>query len=296
LFFNIEILILDEGDTVAFLKCHGDFHESLEEAIKLIGGLKGLKSPLILKPNICTGNDFTGYANVKIEAVEALIDHIIEEKKDIEIRIVESDSGSKYADDAFKKFGYRDCVQRLKDQGVNISLHNLTTSPQSRFNYQGYYFKNPELPKILADTRSIANIALPKTHHLTMITGALKNLFGLLPRKDQSFYHPQIHEVILDLNRIFRSNICFIDGRMGLEGVISGNPRSLGCLILGRDPVSVDATMARAMGFDPDRIRHLVEAERHGLGSLNPKVVGDDVRSSKLYFKYPSGLRKNAVL
>jgi len=139
-------------------------------------------------------------------------------------------------------------------------------------------------------------VALAKTHDLTMITGALKNLFGLLPRKDQNFYHPDIHEVILDLNRMFRSSLCLIDGRVGLEGVISGSPRKLGCLILGRNPVSVDATMARVMGFDPERIRHIVEAERHGLGSLDPEVVGDDPEDSLVEFKTPSGLKANAVL
>jgi len=283
-------------DTVAFLKCRESFRETLWEAINLIGGLNELGSPLILKPNICTGNDHTGCANVKVEVIEALVDHILRENKGIEIRIVESDSMSKYADKAFEKYGYRAYVDRLSSQGVNISLNNLSSSPLTQFNYDGHYFKNPELPVILADAGAFASVALAKTHSLTMITGALKNLFGLLPRKDQSFYHPKIHEVILDLNRMFRSSLCLIDGRVGLEGVISGNPRSLGCIILGRNPVSVDATMARAMGFDPEKIRHIVEAERHGLGSLHPKVVGDDLETSRVEFKTPSGLKANAVL
>jgi len=283
-------------DTVAFLKCRESFRETLWEAINLIGGLNELGSPLILKPNICTGNDHTGCANVKVEVIEALVDHILREDKGIEIRIVESDSMSKYADKAFEKYGYRAYVDRLSSQGVNISLNNLSSSPLTQFHYDGHYFKNPELPAILADAGALASVALAKTHSLTMITGALKNLFGLLPRKDQSFYHPKIHEVILDLNRMFRSSLCLIDGRVGLEGVISGNPRSLGCIILGRNPVSVDATMARAMGFDPEKIRHIVEAERHGLGSLHPKVVGDDLEASRVEFKTPSGLNANAVL
>lgn len=289
-------MMSNKMNIVAFLKCQERFNESLLEAIKLIGGIKELESPLILKPNICASNDHTSCANVKIEAVKALVDHIIRMDRGIEIRIVESDSMSKYADQAFKRYGYRDYVNKLRMKGVDISLHNLSNSPLTQFNYQGYYFKNPMLPVTLADVGSLANLALAKTHSLTMITGALKNLFGLLPRKDQGFYHPDIHEVILDLNRIFRSNLCLIDGRMGLEGVISGNPRSLGCIILGRNPVSVDATMARAMGFNPEKIRHIVEAERLGLGSLDPKVVGDDLEASRVEFKTPTGLKKNAML
>ena len=283
-------------DTVAFLKCRESFRETLWEAIDLIGGLDELGSSLILKPNICTDNDHTGCANVKVEVIEALVDRILREDESIEIRIVESDSMSKYADKAFERYGYRAYVDRLSSQGVNISLENLSSSTLSQVNYDGYYFTNPELPTILTDAGTFASVALAKTHSLTMITGALKNLFGLLPRKDQAYYHPNIHEVILDLNMMFRSSLCLIDGRTGLEGVISGNPRSLGCIILGRNPVSVDATMARAMGFDPEKIRHIVEAERHGLGSLHPKVVGDDLETSRVEFKTPSGLKANAVL
>jgi uncharacterized protein (DUF362 family) len=179
---------------------------------------------------------------------------------------------------------------------VNISLTNLSNSTLTKFSYEGDYFTNPELPVTLSDAGFIASVALAKTHSLTMVTGALKNLFGFLPRKDQAFYHPKIHEVILDLNRIFKSSLCLIDGRVGLEGVISGNPRRLGSLILGRNPVSVDATMARAMGFDPEKIRHIVEAERHGLGSMHPNVVGDDLKASRVEFKTPSGLKSNAVI
>ena len=283
-------------DTVAILKCRGNFKETLGEAVDLIGGIGKLGSPLILKPNLCTDNDHTGCANVKVEVVEALVDHILEGDKDIEIRIIESDSGSKYADKAFERYGYRAYVDGLRGQGVNISLHNLSKSPLTRFDYNGYYFKNPELPSLLKNAGSYVSVALAKTHNLTMITGALKNMFGLLPRKDQSFYHPEIHEVILDLNRMFRSSLCLIDGRMGLEGVTSGNPRNLGCVILGLNPVSVDATMARVMGFDPERIRQIVEAERHGLGSIHPEIVGDDLESHVVEFKTPPGLKSNAVL
>ena len=283
-------------DTVAILKCRGNFKETLGEAVDLIGGIGKLGSPLILKPNLCTDNDHTGCANVKVEVVEALVDHILEGDKDIEIRIIESDSGSKYADKAFERYGYRAYVDGLRGQGVNISLHNLSKSPLTRFDYNGYYFKNPELPSLLKNAGSYVSVALAKTHSLTMITGALKNMFGLLPRKDQSFYHPEIHEVILDLNRMFRSSLCLIDGRMGLEGVTSGNPRNLGCVILGLNPVSVDATMARVMGFDPERIRQIVEAERHGLGSIHPEIVGDDLESHVVEFKTPPGLKSNAVL
>jgi uncharacterized protein (DUF362 family) len=282
-------------DTVALVKCKDNFAEALGEAIELIGGLGDLGSPLVLKPNICTGDDDTGYANVKVGVVEALVDRILEEGE-VPLRVVESDSMAKFADKAFVRYGYRGYVDGLRERGVDISLHNLSEEDLTSIDYDGYYFKEPELPGVLAEAGGFVSVALAKTHSLTWVTGALKNLFGLLPRKRKVFYHPEIHEVILDLNRMFRSGLCLIDGRVGLEGVITGTPRELGCLILGRNPASVDATMARVMGFDPARIRHIVEAAGHGLGSLDPVVVGDEVESHVVEFREPSGLKANAVL
>jgi uncharacterized protein (DUF362 family) len=139
-------------------------------------------------------------------------------------------------------------------------------------------------------------VAVPKTHGLTLVTGVLKNCFGLLPRKDKVFYHPHINQVIVDINRVVKPDLCLVDARVGLEGVISGRPKPINALILGRSPVSVDATMARLMGFQPERIRHLVEAEKYGLGTLRPAVHGEKVESMKVEFDSPSDLKASALL
>jgi uncharacterized protein (DUF362 family) len=94
-------------DTVALLKCKKNFEATLEEALELIGGFGELRSPFILKPNICTGNDHTGCANVKLEVVEDLVNLILQEKKETVIKIVESDSMSKYADKAYERYGFK---------------------------------------------------------------------------------------------------------------------------------------------------------------------------------------------
>ncbi|HDJ99795.1 MAG TPA: DUF362 domain-containing protein, partial [Firmicutes bacterium] len=41
------------------------------------------------------------------------------------------------------------------------------------------------LPKVLWEVKKLFNLPKMKTHSLTLITGATKNLFGLTPRKDR---------------------------------------------------------------------------------------------------------------
>lgn len=269
---------------------------ALREAFALIGGFKFSNSRLMIKPNICAGTDETGAANTRLDVVESLISLVLEENEHLSMRIVEADSMSKYADEAFTEFGYRDLADRLRTKGFDVSLVNLSQSTLRQVKLEGLYFQDPELPMELTDLGSFVSVAVPKTHDLTMVTGALKNFFGLLPRKDKIHYHDNINEVIVDINRLVRSDLCLIDARMGLEGVIKGRPRAVNALILGRKPVSVDATMARIMGFQPEKIRHLVEAEKHGLGTLNPKVLGERVESIRVEFKSPSNLKSSALV
>ena len=57
-----------------------------------------------------------------------------------------------------------------------------------------------------------------------------------------------------------------MDGIVGMEGngPIQGNPKALGVIVMGRDPVAVDATCCRVMGIDPTRIGYLRLASQRG--------------------------------
>ncbi len=274
-------------DSVALVKYENDIRKTLSTGIGLIDGFKNLQSPVLIKPNICTQTDKTGFAVNDVRVVEALIKLILKENQDLSIKIVESDSVSKYADEAFIKFGYRSLEEKMQTSGFDVSLINLSHSPTVEINFKGSYFTNPKLPEILVGSKFLISLAIAKTHFLTFLTGTLKNLFGLLPRKDQTFYHPHINDVIVDINRLIRPSLCIVDARVGLEGWAGPKSRRLDRFIIGRKPVSTDATMARIMGFKPEEVLHLVEAEKYDLGSMNPTVLGEKIEASTVKFNPP---------
>jgi len=275
------------GDSVALVKHEGDLKETLKKAVDLVGGFGSLRSPIVIKPNICADYDRTGFAVTDVNVVELLVGLILTEDRELSVEIVESDSGSKWADEAFEIFGYKSLEENMKRLGFDVSLTNLSHSPTNVVKLDGLHFKELRLPRIVLGSKYFVSLAVAKTHGLAFITGALKNLFGLIPRKDQHVYHPYIHEVIVDLTRVVKPDLCIIDARVGLEGWMGPTKRSLDIFIVGKNPVSVDATMARAMGFEPGKIRHLVEAEKVGLGSLDPEVRGIELESIKVQFNPP---------
>jgi uncharacterized protein (DUF362 family) len=102
----------------------------------------------------------------------------------------------------------------------------------------------------------------------------MKNLFGVVPGAvygwPKNLLHASgIENAILDLNATVRTGLTIVDGVIGMEGdgPIMGRARPVGFVALGTDPVAVDATCARLIGLDPDRMAYLATASRF-LGNI----------------------------
>jgi uncharacterized protein (DUF362 family) len=271
-------------NTVALVKYKNNIMESLQEGLEHIGGFGPLVSPVLIKPNICTINDDTGYSVTRVETVSALIDLLSMVDENLSIRIIESDSQSKNADESFQKFGYSQLCEEKRNLGFDVNTVNLSSSPLKELSFHGDYFENPELPDILLNAGYFISVAVSKTHYLSFVTGVLKNLFGVLPRKDQSFYHSRLNEVIVDLARIIRPNLNIVDARVGVENWNGPKIRSLGAFIVGHGAVSVDSTMVRIMDFEPEQARHIMEANEYDLGTTDPTVLGESIESLAVKF------------
>jgi uncharacterized protein (DUF362 family) len=83
-----------------------------------------------------------------------------------------------------------------------------------------------------------------------------------------------ISNSILDLVSTIRLHFAIVDAVTAMEGdgPIMGNPRALGFIGMGSDPVAVDATCARVIGLDPEKISYLKPASRF-LGVLDERRI-----------------------
>jgi uncharacterized protein (DUF362 family) len=273
-------------DVVSIVKANADIEQALSDCVSLIGELNVSNPPIIIKPNLCTEHDPSGGATTSLQVIRVLIDYLLEKNKSLEIKIVESDSFQKHVEKAFHNLGYYKLEKAYQSRGCRISVINLTKEPTVTLSLDGLYFKRVKIPKILLKGFFIS-VAKAKTHEMTHITGALKNQLGCLPEKEKYIHHKHINEAIADINKIIKPNLCIIDGIIGMEGVFHGKLKKLGVLICGRNPVSTDATLARIIGFNPAKIKHIMLSERYGLGTLNPMVIGEEIESVVMKFKKP---------
>jgi len=83
-----------------------------------------------------------------------------------------------------------------------------------------------------------------------------------------------IQESILDVCATIPVHFVIADGIMAMEGngPLNGTARPLGKIVLADDPVAADATCARLMGFEPDRVVHIREGAKF-LGNLSPALL-----------------------
>ncbi len=274
-------------DSVALVKYNQDIQRTLEDGFNLLGGFGNLKSPVMVKPNLCTIKDGTGYSVTDTEVVKTIVDMLLETDSKLSIKIIESDSQSKDAQECFDKFGYTEFCKSKQESGFEVSTVDLSHIPLAKISFDGEYFKDPELPDILTRPHYFISVAVAKTHGLSYITGVLKNLFGILPRKDMSVYHSKIHEIITDLARILRPELNIVDARVGVEDWNGPTTHNIGAFILGKQPVSVDATMTRIFELNPLDVKHLVKSSKYDLGVLDPIVVGESIEGLSEKFNPP---------
>ena len=135
------------------------------------------------------------------------------------------------------------------------------------------------LPVELLQSDFVISMPKLKTHHWAGMTCAMKNLFGTVPGAVYGWPKNILHthgipHSILDLNATIRPHFTIVDAVTAMEGdgPIMGRPRQLGFVAMGADVVAVDATCARVIGLNPDKIDYLRVASRF-LGVTDPSRI-----------------------
>lgn len=125
----------------------------------------------------------------------------------------------------------------------------------------------------------IINVAKLKTHVMMTYTGAVKNLYGVIPGLTKASYHMKLQEPqnfanhLIDICEFVKPDFSIIDGVHAMEGdgPNSGEKVEFGFLFGSKDPYSLDLIASKMMGIDKSEIVILVNAEKRNL--INEKKV-----------------------
>lgn len=133
------------------------------------------------------------------------------------------------------------------------------------------------------DCDRLINLPVLKTHYLTKVTLAMKNLKGCLKYEDKPRFHsPDLERAIVELNKIVRPTFNIIDATWQ-----TGNKKML---IAGEDIVAVDAVGCALMEIEPSEVRTVKLGKEAGLGEADVSridIVGADLKELKFKVKLP---------
>ncbi len=125
-----------------------------------------------------------------------------------------------------------------------------------------------------------------KTHGMMAMSGAAKNMFGVVPGTAKPEYHyrfpdpDRFADMIVDLDEYFAPRLSITDGIVGMEGngPTAGTPRHMGVLLASDSPHAADLIGAAIMGLKAEDVPTLQAARRRNLIPATPEElesVGD---------------------
>lgn len=268
-------------------KIYSSLERGLSDVIDLDNLVNARK--IVMKVNLCKPFPADSGATVDIRVTESLLKFIFERNSKADVYLVESDSGSRSAEEAFRETGYISFKNRHK----NLKIVNLSRTPQILIeNHRLRYFrKGLRLSQIFLDCDYFISVSKLKTHEFERFSGVLKNQFGCISTKNKEQYHPFLPKVIADVNSILKPDLCVIDGLVAMEGKGPGfgDPKKMNVLIIGNDPVATDVVAASVMEISPSSVPHLREAAERRIGEYelgNIVLLGERIEEVKENFSF----------
>jgi len=122
----------------------------------------------------------------------------------------------------------------------------------------------------------LINMPAAKTHSTSGLTLGMKNVFGMIGG-ERGQLHQQIHQKIPDLCRVVKVDLTILDATRVMFRNGPNSPRLSDVdhsaeraqrIIIGTDPVAVDAYGATLFGMDPASVGFIRNAAEAGLGDL----------------------------
>jgi len=143
------------------------------------------------------------------------------------------------------------------------------------------------------------NVPVLKTHYLTTVTLAMKNLKGCLKREDKPLFHyHDLSRAVVELCRIVKPTLNVIDctpativRQLGSGYRAEGSQTDGGLLIVSPDIVATDAVGSALMGIDPATVRTVTLGNAAGLGEgdlTRIDIKGEELKRLKFKIKLPA--------
>jgi len=167
---------------------------------------------------------------------------------------------------AYSASGF-DCVAEELGVALNFDVgYRDVPAPNSKTMKQ-FPIINPAL-----DSDAIVVVSKVKTHASLFVSGAAKNIFGVIPGLEKPTYHARLQDplsfgrMLVDLNDLVKPRLQIMDAVIGMEGdgPFAGNPRKIGAILASGDYSAIDVATCRLIAVDPVHAPTIAAAVERG--------------------------------
>jgi uncharacterized protein (DUF362 family)/Pyruvate/2-oxoacid:ferredoxin oxidoreductase delta subunit len=291
--------------TVSMVKCRDYSDEervyrSLKDLLSRLGGIEKFVKrgeKILIKPNLLAG-DAPEKAVTTHPTVIAGVVRLVKEAGGDPL-IGDSPCISRF-ESVIAPTGMTEVAEKHGAKLVGLSTQAEVSVPN------GLIIKRLVVAQEVLDADAIISVSKLKTHNYTVLTGAVKNMFGVVPGLVKGNYHLQMPQaesfmkMILDIYRRIPARLHVMDGIWAMEGEKgprAGKPKQLGILIASEDGIAVDAVASSVVGMEAQAVPTTRIGNDEGIGVGDPAridIVGaslEEVRVSGFdSVKKPSGL------
>lgn len=218
---------------------------------------------VLIKPNALLGETPEHAVTTHPALISAVVKEVI---KAGGIALVGDSPGNAYANVAatMEKTGIKKAVETAGGQLIYFQQAGVVGKGKIH------------IARAVIDADVIINLPKLKTHNLTTFTGAIKNMFGVVPGFNKALYHRRFPNpkdfaaALVDIFAAAKPTLNIMDAIVGMEGLgpSAGQPRKLGVVIASTDGVAIDAVSSYLIGYDPGEIDTTVAAFKRGLGEM----------------------------
>jgi uncharacterized protein (DUF362 family)/Pyruvate/2-oxoacid:ferredoxin oxidoreductase delta subunit len=156
----------------------------------------------------------------------------------------------------------------------SVPLVNLEKAGSVQFNRAGVVYS---VAKPVLDAALVINVPKLKTHMLTALTNAVKNIYGTLPGFQKTMLHKQYPTpdqfcaFLAALYARVKPGLTITDAVVAMEGngPSAGDLVPLGFLAGSTDGVALDAAMCHILKIPLDKVTYLGLLQRAGVGTAD---------------------------
>lgn len=277
---------------VAVVACENysekEIRKQLERALELLGGIEQFVKPLdrvLIKPNLCLPQPPERCLTTHPEIVKQLA--LICSKGDGKIIVGDNPVGDATEDRL--DFIWNTCGMESSLKEINYARSLINKDMQEfKVNIDDSEYSYLISREVL-ECEVLINVPKFKTHCLMTYTGAVKNLYGLLPGNSKKTLHYQLPEhdkfakLLAHICSTVKPTLNVLDAVIGIEGDgpgMKGEIRPIGLIMISSDAVALDAVASKIMGLEPYDIPTTVAGAQLGVGQANLnniELLGDNI-------------------